>query len=404
MFERRANPTPVRPLRVSMLDLFSIVPYYTAELTAALKRRPGLTVELGAITYYLDPDCYRRLALNIAPGVINVVSRAKGLPPLARKALKTIEYGGNLANVWRRSLTNPPDIVHIQFLPLALFGSPVELGFINGLRRRGVKIVYTAHNLLPHEAGQSRERLYRRFYESADRLICHDENARLALTRDFGQGRQRIDVIPHGPLLQSKSPVNPVAARSRLGLPRDIPLVLWQGILRPYKGVGFLLESWKLLQQSGVSARLAIVGTGDEQQTREIRERVQALGLADSVQLDFRFISVSDLEAFHSAADILVYPYSEVTTSGALMTGAGYGKAVVASRAPAFAQILEDGQNALLATYGNAGELAGCLNRLIGDAPLRTRLGQALQRTCAAGPAWDDIAAKTEECYRCTMN
>ena len=40
--------------RVLMLDLLSIVPYYTSELSAALLRRGDVRLELGAITYYLD--------------------------------------------------------------------------------------------------------------------------------------------------------------------------------------------------------------------------------------------------------------------------------------------------------------------------------------------------------------
>ena len=65
-------------------------------------------------------------------------------------------------------------------------------------------------------------------------------------------------------------------------------------------------------------------------------------------------------------AEILVYPYGEVTTSGALMTGIGYGKAIVATRLPAFEQLLHDGENALLVAYGDTPvrsiDLAGAFN------------------------------------------
>jgi glycosyltransferase involved in cell wall biosynthesis len=219
------------------------------------------------------------------------------------------------------------------------------------------------------------------------------------LVEEFGVASNRISVIAHGPLLRSEPNASAgSSARERLGVADDACLVLWQGILRPYKGVDFLLDVWRRV--SDKSARLAIIGGGDEAIEREIREKVRALNLAESVRLDLRFVSVEELQDYHAAADVLVYPYREVTTSGALMTGIGYGKAVLASRLPAFEQILRLERNALLANYGDLVDWSSQLERLIVDARLRGRLGSSL----SAGCDWDDIAAQTVACYESVLH
>jgi glycosyltransferase involved in cell wall biosynthesis len=379
-----------------MLDLLSIVPYYTSELSAALLRRGDVELELGAVTYYLDRGCYKRQRLSFAPGLVNVVSQVPRLPRAVRRISKTAEYLINLASLRLRSRT---DLIHVQFLPLLLFGSTLELRFLRSVQKNGVRVVYTVHNVLPHDAPPNLRALYAEVYRLADHLICHDPSARLRLMEEFGVATNRISVIAHGPLLRSEPRASAgSSARERLGFADDACLVLWQGILRPYKGVDFLLDVWRRVQDK--SARLAIVGGGDQAIEREIREKVGALNLSGSVRLDLRFVSVEELQDYHAAADVLAYPYREVTTSGALMTGIGYGKAVLASRLPAFEQILRHERNALLADYGDVAEWSLQLARLIADARLRGRLGSSLSTGCN----WDDIAAQTVACYESVLH
>jgi glycosyltransferase involved in cell wall biosynthesis len=182
-----------------------------------------------------------------------------------------------------------------------------------------------------------------------------------------------------------------------LGIGAEECLVLWQGIVRPYKGLSFLLKAWKSLCAATPSGRLAIVGTGEDQQIHAIREEVRALDIQHRVVLELRFISVAELADYYDVADVVVYPYSEITTSGALMTGVARGKTIVATLLPAFQELLRHGENALLVRYGDVDALSGALRLLLQDAPLRRRLGERL--AASAIPQWIDIAARTADCY-----
>ena len=85
------------------------------------------------------------------------------------------------------------------------------------------------------------------------------------------------------------------------------------------------------------------------------------------------------------------------------MTGIGFGRAIAASRLPAFEQILTDGEDALLTEPGSVEELAAALNRLLEDAPLRERLERGIALRSESFPKWSSIAQSTLDCYRTTL-
>jgi len=391
-----------RPVRVFMMDLLSIVPYYTGHLCAGLAQMEGVRVTLGSITYSHDRGFFRRQALRTDPGLLDLTWKLTAAPAWVRRVLKTAESLVNLAALALRFTVSRPDIVHVQFVPLVNYGLPVELWFLRFAQRLGIQLVYTVHNVLPQDTGDRHKARFQRIYEMADRLICHDAGAAGRLAVEFGIDPGRISVIPHGPLFDNAERL-PAGSRSRLGFTPGECVVLWQGILRPYKGVSFLLKAWRKVLDSGLDARLAIVGTGEPEVIRAVEEEVAALGLGESVRRDLRFVSFEELADYYQASDILVYPYGEITTSGALMTGIGYGKAIVATSLPAFSRVLTDGEDALLVPYGGVDQLARSLSRLISDPPLRRRLGTCLEARQTGAPRWPDISRRTMECYRSAL-
>ncbi len=395
----------VPPIQVFMMDLLSIVPYYTGHLCSALKQVKGLHVKLGSITYHLDRDFFKRQKIRTHPGAFDVISKVDIRLAWVRRVLKTAEWVVNLAALGMRFAFSKPDILHAQFLPMISMGLPFEMWFLKLAKLRGIKIVYTVHNILPHDSGQHQKAAFQSLYSLADRLICHDEPARNRLVEEFGIDANRVSIVSHGPLFDRVPSASKGRARQRLHIGQEQVMVLWQGILRPYKGVPFLMEAWTEVMRTITSgeAILVIAGTGDEQGVSGIQRQVAAMKCTDTVKLDLRFVSVEEMTELYGDADIVVYPYSAVTTSGALMTGLGQGKAMVATNLPAFSQLLTDNVNALLVEYGNTNTLACALSRLIQDQALRARLGEAARQVSAGRNQWNEIAQQTLACYRSAL-
>jgi glycosyltransferase involved in cell wall biosynthesis len=383
-----------RKPRVFMMDLWAIVPYYTAYLSRALLKE-GANLQVGSITYYLDTKCFSSLGIKNDPGLIDMVGRFN-LPRLPRRALKMAEAMVNLAALTLRFSVSAKEIVHVQYLPMLKQRIPLDFWFLEFCRRKGSKVVLTVHDLLPHDSADIHKHTFQKLYRIVDGIICHSDHIRTRLREEFGIEEDKVSVIPHGPFFYDL----PTSACAHV-FPEEEPasvIVLWQGIIFPYKGIDLLLEAWRQVEANGIAARLLIAGTGSPEILAAIQEQIAQLELK-RVTLLLRFISTEELVAVYRRADIVVYPYRAITTSGALATGLALGKTIVASDLAVFRELLRDEENALLVNPEKTEELASALIRLIGSAELREELAANVRAMNFGDTSWLSIAKKTMATY-----
>ena len=380
-----------------MMDLLSVVAYYDAYLCRALKYE-GVPTRLGAIRYHFDHDCFSRLDVRNQPGPFDFVGRFQ-LPNLIRRVLKVIEMCFNILALAIRFTWRRPDVVHVQYLPLLERRIALELWLLKYCRMLGSSLVATVHDIAPHDGGDAHAARFRPAFEMMDALICHSASAKQQVLSNFSVPAERVWVIPHGPLFfdsgQSTRTSEPEADKNE----SHECIVLCQGMIRPYKGIEFLLDAWAELRRGGTRAKLIIAGNGEPQILENIRQKVRSLKLQDSVQLCFQFLPTEVMMSYYKAADIVVYPYKAITTSGALMTGIAQRKAIVATSLASFRELLEDGKNALLCDYGDTQGLASALLRLIENPELRHRLADEAAALSCGEQTWREIAARTRDCY-----
>jgi glycosyltransferase involved in cell wall biosynthesis len=377
-----------------MMDLWATVPYYTAYLSKALFAEQ-VNLKVGSITYYLDPGCFSSRGIKVDPGLLDVVGKFR-LPRLPRRMLKLLEAILNLSALTVRFLFSRPDVIHVQYLPMLKWRLPLDFWFLEFCRRRGSKIVLTVHDLLPHDTGEAYRRTFDELYRMVDAIICHSDHIKTTLGAEFSVPEEKVSVIPHGPFFYDLPATGfEQTLRSFEIEPRKL-LVLWQGIIFPYKGIDLLLSAWQHVEANGEDACLVIAGTGAPELLEQIRAQVKDL---KRVKLHFRFISTEELVALYRAADVVVYPYRAITTSGALATGLALGKAIVASDLPVFRELLTNEENALLVDPQNSGELAGALIKLTHDPVLRDQLARKVREMSFGDQSWLSIAKKTIQTY-----
>jgi glycosyltransferase involved in cell wall biosynthesis len=379
-----------------MMDLWAIVPYYTAYLSRALMAEE-VDLTVGSISYYLDPGCFSSRGIKVDPGLLDVVGKFP-LPRVPRRVLKLLEALVNLSALTVRFLVSPPDVLHVQFLPMLNWRLPLDFWFLEFCRKRGSKIVLTVHDLLPHDTGEALKGTFLELYRMADQLICHSDHVRSRLGEEFCVPAEKVSVIPHGPLFYDSPVANPTQTPADFEEKPGTVLVLWQGIIFPYKGVDLLLRAWRRVEAEGGDCRLTIAGTGTPDLLEQIREQVECLGLR-RVQLHLRFISARELVALYRAADVVVYPYRAITTSGALATGLALRKTIVASDLPVFRELLTHRENALLVDPEDSAEFADALIELAQDAELRERLASRVRSMDFGEQSWTSIARKTMQAY-----
>ncbi|WP_263417950.1 glycosyltransferase family 4 protein [Terriglobus albidus] len=408
-------------LRVWLSDPLCFTPWYTAALARALASA-NVSLRLLSASVSREPEYFAQVSLSPDPGPFHFDDLANGWPSSLRRVLRCAAAISNsiaLARTLESTPSKRPDILHLQQLPLLNHNIGSDFELLAAARRCGIPVVHTVHNLLPHDTGNRRENIFGRLYRSVDHLICHSRDIADTLEARFDIPSNFISVIPHGPLFESREHINPSDARAALKLPQDRPIVLWQGVMATYKGLDLLLQAWRLTaprwrNRSAAMPLLVIAGTGSS----EVEAAVQAAATAlpDSVRADIHYIPTNRLPSYYHAADLLVYPYRSITTSGALLTGLCYRKPIIASDLPPFREYLEPGENALLVPPGNVAALSSALEEAIGGIAklhqqprsesskniyLGLLLGAANNHRRYVG--WDQIARQTIGVYRATI-
>ena len=384
-----------------MMDLWATVPYYTAYLSKALLAE-GANLTVGSITYYLDTECFTSRGIKVDPGILDFVGRFQ-LPRLPRRVLKLTESMLNISALMLRFLFSPPDVVHVQYLPMLTWRVPLDLWFIEYCRKRRAKIVLTVHDLMPHDTAESYKQTFYELYAMVDGIICHSDNIKKRLQMEFAVSEAKISVIPHGPFFYDLPTNEDQAILRTFEVESDRKMVLWQGIIFPYKGIDLLLSAWQEVEAADDTVYLMIAGTGAPELLDQIRKQVVELGLK-RVKLHFRFITAEELVALYRAADIVVYPYRAITTSGALATGLALGKTIVASDLPVFREALKDRENARLVDVSQGNQLASVLSELAQDVEQRERLAEKVREMNFGDETWRNIARATFAAYLKSLN
>ncbi|HZP42482.1 MAG TPA: glycosyltransferase [Candidatus Binatia bacterium] len=247
-------------------------------------------------------------------------------------------------------------------------------------RLLGYRLVWTVHNLRPHEGDTPGHRLVRAALLRLATPIAHCEAARRAL----GRAAARAVVVPHGSYVGwYPNRVGARAARARLGLAADARVLACFGQIRPYKGIEQLLRAFAAIPDPDV--RLVIAG----EPVGGADARVLAVG-DPRVQLVLGRIPDDEVQVVVNAADVMVVPYRDVLTSGAAMLAFSFGRGIIAPRLGCLADLAETGA-AILYDPDEPGALAAALRRgLAADA---TALGGAARRLARA-LSWEAIARR----------
>jgi glycosyltransferase involved in cell wall biosynthesis len=261
---------------------------------------------------------------------------------------------------WRRVTrdwkTWQPDRVVVQWwVP---FMAPQTVWLLKRARQLRVHSTLLCHNVLPHERSRTDALIVKQVLRRADRLIVHTqaeyERAR-ALLPD-----KPIVVSPHP--TYAELPTNKWTRESaRAELKIDGKVLLFFGLVRPYKGLLDLIEALPAVLAE-MNVTLLVVGEiwGD---AAIYHARVNELGLRDKVRFIDRYVSNDEVALYFSTADLVALPYREATGSGVLQVALGAGVPVVATRTGGMDEVVRDGVTGYLIDPGDIAGLSRAVVR-----------------------------------------
>ena len=181
---------------------------------------------------------------------------------------------------------------------------------------------------------------------------------------------EKVHVIPNGVRLPQISLAERSAARRGLGVEEGVPLVGGVGQLIPRKAFHVLVEALGTLGDRHPQVQCVLVGEGPE------RPRLEALARSRRVPLHLPGY-LADPYPTLSALDVAVLPSRAEGMPLVVLEAMALGVACVATPAAGTVEIIEADRSGLLVPVDDVQALAGALDRLLGDAALRARLGSA---------------------------
>jgi glycosyltransferase involved in cell wall biosynthesis len=364
-------------IRVQLVDPSAFTPPYDRALAAALARG-GAEVELLTSRFLYGPvpatDGYRVRECFYRRSV------ARGLDAPARRAFKLAEH---LPDMLRLRHQADADVIHYQWLTVPALDTTL-------LPPRRPRLM-TAHYVLPPRPSRRQALVARRTFAAMDAVIAHSEHGARRLREQAGVDPSRIRVIHHGAFdyltrLPSEKPLPPELEGAQG------PVILFFGLLRPYKGVDTLLEAFREIE----GAELWIVGNPRMDVEPLRRLAAEAPG---RVRFLTRFAEDAEIPAIMRRADVVALPYRDIEHSGVLYAALAFGKPLVLSAVGGFPEIAEQGAARLVPPEDPAA-LAATLSELVADEAARTQLGEATTRAASSSYSWDQAAHRTLTLYQ----
>lgn len=194
---------------------------------------------------------------------------------------------------------------------------------------KGTKIVWTVHNLLPHDAHHKTltRKILHWFAGQCDGLIFLSEASRDEFRAAYPLKRMPSSaIVPHG----HYKPVYPqvpgrTEARERLNVPADARIALFLGQIRRYKNVEKLIMEFSGIKKQ--DSFLLVAGSVKDPALKPALE--QAAQGKNNIRLDLKFIPDEEIPYYFAAADIVVLPYTNILNSGAALLALSFDRPVV---------------------------------------------------------------------------
>ena len=233
------------------------------------------------------------------------------------KIIKTISYCCSQVHLLFKIKKEKPDIVHFQWFKIPF------LDFILLKKIKKVspnsRIIYTAHNVLPHDSGAKFKKDYEKIYRIVDNIIVHADITKKEINNDFKINENKIKVIPHG-FLPTKFKFH--SNHSSKG----IITFSFVGFLSDYKGLDILLDAWcnnpSIIENP--KCKLIIAGAGDLPCLKNIPNN-------KNIILENYFHDEEELAKIVNTTDVAILPYRKISQSGVLLTYLAEHKPVLVS-------------------------------------------------------------------------
>ncbi len=245
-----------------------------------------------------------------------------------------------------------PFVLHLHWTNTILDGAESEevasamlttfLERLDAVRAGGGHVVWTAHNVLPHDTDRPEleARLQQGIVDRATAVHVMARNTPEAVAGWFSIPADKLLYVPHPNYVGAYvDNVTREQARFELDIPADERVYALLGAIKPYKGPELLLDAFDALTERAPAPRRLLVA-GPPDRSEDVERFLERCELHPFVMLHAGRIPGDDMQLFLRAADLVVMPYVRSLNSGVLLLALSFGIPVVAPAVGGIADVV----------------------------------------------------------------
>ncbi len=287
-----------------------------------------------------------------------------------RKYLRSLDLDGILVQWW-----------HPFFAP-ALRGSlPPE-----------ISCAAICHNVLPHESFPLARSLLRGFLKRMKLIVTHSRSDGEAALGVLGE----LNILKlYLPLYEqyTNGGKSRDFVRNELGYGSEDNVILFFGLVRPYKGLMDLLHAAKELPRT---VKLLVVGECYSDRDALTRE-MSGTELQERVKWIDRFVPDSEVAGYFRASDVVALPYRHATQSAVAQIALAFRKPLVLTRTGGLSEVIDEGETGFLVPPCDPVALADGIRKALvlgGTAGIEQRITRK-----AAEFSWKNYVSQIRKCW-----
>lgn len=315
----------------------------------------------------------------------------QSLPKRAANYLYALVQTARLAREGRFAIAH----CHYFLIP------PADYLFLLALKAMGVKIVITAHDVMPFDAKWYSHPVLRHIYGLADKVIVHAQDNKRWILDQFQVRPSKVAVVRHGnymPYVDTHC-LSREALREKVGVKDFTNVVLFFGQIKKVKGLDHLIRALPDVLSQHPDSVLVIAGQVWKDDFSHYADLISSLGLEKNVIARIEHIPDEDVTAYFESADVVALPYTRVYQSGVLLMACSYGRPVVATSVGGMKEVIQDGVSGYLVPPQDQVGLAQAIARLLSDKERAAEMGSTARRLMEENYSWESVALRTRQIY-----
>jgi polysaccharide biosynthesis protein PslF len=281
---------------------------------------------------------------------------------------------------------NQFDLVIVQH-EFDVYGGPDGEDVLDVLAGVEKPVITVLHTVLatptPH-----RHQVLQQIINASSAVVVLSRTAALTLIDSYRIDSARVNVIPHGAVTAD-------TAQPPCPHPDGPPTVLTWGAIGPGKGIEWAIAALGQLRDLRPAPRYLIAGRTHPKVLAEqgesyrayLRRQAQRFGVADLVEFDPAYRTVTALTALLRQADVVLLPYDSTVkvSSGVLVESVVAGRPVIATGFPQARELLSGGAG-LVVPHRDPWAMAHAIRRVLTEPGLAVEMSD---RCASLAPDFD---------------